>query len=86
MRFDILKNIFACLFSVHNTTCQYTIMNVGKWSFTPLEINVLFNNGDLFQEKRKISICFGAVELRLKVYVKSVVLFDVLVIRKGFIF
>ena len=48
-------------------------MNVGEWSFTPLETNVLFNNGDLFQEKRKMSICFGAVELRLKVYVESII-------------
>ena len=48
-------------------------MNVGEGSFTPLEENVLFNNGDLFQEKRKMSICFGAVELRLKVYVESII-------------
>ena len=48
-------------------------MNLAEWSFTPLETNVLFNNGDLFQEKRKMTICFGAVELRLNVRVESII-------------
>ena len=47
--------------------------NTDVGSFTPLETNLLFNNGDLFQGKRKMSICFGAVDLRLKVYVESII-------------
>ena len=48
-------------------------MNVDKWSFRPLETKVLSNDRDLFQEKRKMNICFGVVELKLRVYVESII-------------
>ena len=48
-------------------------MNVGEWGFTPLETNVLFHNGELFQEKRTMNICSGALRVILKVYVESII-------------